>query len=258
MVKMATREQAEKRVEELRKEIRHHNYLYYVLNKPEISDAEYDRLMNELKELESKFPELITPDSPTQRVGAEPAEQFETVRHVKPMLSLDTAMEEKEIKKFDERVKRELGVSEVEYVAEPKLDGLSVELIYDHGKLVRGSTRGDGINGENVTENIKTIRAVPLVLRSSEEKIPDMLAVRGEVIMHINDFEELNKKLIERGDMLETHYRGKKFYVRRMKRREALAAWGTLTKVLATTMEKTATTRIRVAHENTRNIVLPA
>ncbi len=197
---MVTKEQAEKRIEELRKEIRRHNYLYYVLNKPEISDAEYDRLMNELKELESKFPELITPDSPTQRVGAEPAEQFETVRHVKPMLSLDTAMEEKEIKKFDERVKRELGVSEVEYVAEPKLDGLSVELIYDHGKLVRGSTRGDGINGENVTENIKTIRAVPLVLRSSEEKIPDMLAVRGEVIMHINDFEELNKKLIERGE----------------------------------------------------------
>lgn len=197
---MVTKEQAEKRIEELRKEIRRHNYLYYVLNKPEISDAEYDRLMNELKELESKFPELITPDSPTQRVGAEPAEQFETVRHVKPMLSLDTAMEEEEIKKFDERVKRELGVSEVEYVAEPKLDGLSVELIYDHGKLVRGSTRGDGINGENVTENIKTIRAVPLVLRSSEEKIPDMLAVRGEVIMHINDFEELNKKLIERGE----------------------------------------------------------
>ncbi|HDH81764.1 MAG TPA: NAD-dependent DNA ligase LigA, partial [Thermoplasmatales archaeon] len=200
MVKMVTKEQAEKRIEELRKLIRHHNYLYYVLNKPEISDAQYDKLMNELKELESKFPELITPDSPTQRVGAPPAEQFETVKHVRPMLSLDTAMEKEEIKKFDERVKRELGISDVEYVAEPKLDGLSVELIYEHGKLVMGSTRGDGINGENVTENIKTIRAVPLVLRSEEIPVPDVLAVRGEVIMHIDDFEELNKKLIEKGE----------------------------------------------------------
>jgi len=197
---MVTKEQAEKRIEELRKLIRHHNYLYYVLNKPEISDAQYDKLMNELKELESKFPELITPDSPTQRVGAPPAEQFETVKHVRPMLSLDTAMEKEEIKKFDERVKRELGIDDVEYVAEPKLDGLSVELIYEHGKLVMGSTRGDGINGENVTENIKTIRAVPLVLRSEEIPVPDVLAVRGEVIMHIDDFEELNKKLIEKGE----------------------------------------------------------
>ncbi len=197
---MVTKEQAEKRIEELRKLIRHHNYLYYVLNKPEISDAQYDKLMNELKELESKFPELITPDSPTQRVGAPPAEQFETVKHVRPMLSLDTAMEKEEIKKFDERVKRELGISDVEYVAEPKLDGLSVELIYEHGKLVRSSTRGDGINGENVTENIKTIRAVPLVLRGDEIPVPDVLAVRGEVIMHIDDFEELNKKLIEKGE----------------------------------------------------------
>lgn len=199
MVTKVTKEQAEKRIEELRKLIRHHNYLYYVLNKPEISDAQYDKLMNELRELENKFPELITPDSPTQRVGAPPAEQFETVKHVKPMLSLDTAMEKEEIKKFDERVKRELGVNDVKYVAEPKLDGLSVELIYEHGKLVRGSTRGDGINGENVTENIKTIRAVPLVLRGDEIPVPDMLAVRGEVIMHIDDFEELNKKLIEKG-----------------------------------------------------------
>ncbi|MCD6299020.1 MAG: NAD-dependent DNA ligase LigA, partial [Thermoplasmata archaeon] len=200
MVKMATREQAEKRVEELRKEIRHHNYLYYVLNKPEISDAEYDRLMNELKELEDKFPELITPDSPTQRVGAAPAGQFEAVRHVRPMLSLDSVLEKGEVEKFDERVKREVGDDGIEYVAEPKLDGLSVEIIYENGRLVRGSTRGDGINGENVTENIKTIRAVPLVLRGSEINVPSMLAVRGEVIMHIDDFEALNKKFIERGE----------------------------------------------------------
>jgi len=197
---MLTREQAKKRMDELRNLIRHHNYLYYVLNKPEISDAEYDRMMNELRKLERQFPELITPDSPTQRVGAAPAGQFEAVRHIRPMLSLDTAMTGEEIKKFDERVKRETGVNNIEYVAEPKLDGLSVELIYENGKLVRGSTRGDGINGEDVTENIKTIRAVPLVLRSTEEKIPTMLAVRGEVIMHIYDFEELNKKFIEKGE----------------------------------------------------------
>ena len=200
MVKMTAKEQAEKRIEELRNEIRHHNYLYYVLNQPEISDAEYDRMMEELKKLEHKFPELVTPDSPTQRVGATPANEFATVRHVKPMLSLDSVLEKEEVEKFDERVKRELGVESVEYVAEPKLDGLSVELIYEHGRLVRGSTRGDGINGEDVTENIKTIRAVPLVLRIHETKVPDMLAVRGEVIMHINDFEELNKKMIERGE----------------------------------------------------------
>lgn len=159
---MVTRKWAERRVNELRKLMRHHNYLYYVLNKPEISDAEYDRLMNELDELEHSFPDLVTPDSPTQRVGAAPAEQFNTVRHVKPMLSLDTAMEREEVIKFDERVRKEVGDGNISYVAEPKLDGLSVELIYGNGKLIRGSTRGDGINGEDVTENIKTIKAVPL------------------------------------------------------------------------------------------------
>ncbi|MEA2055018.1 MAG: NAD-dependent DNA ligase LigA [Candidatus Thermoplasmatota archaeon] len=194
------REQAEKRIKELRELIRHHNYLYYVLNKPEISDAEYDKLMNELNELEREFLDLVTPDSPTQRVGAFPAEQFKTVGHIKPMLSLDTAMDEEEIRRFDERVKKETGVENVKYVAEPKLDGLSVELIYEDGKLVRCSTRGDGINGEEVTENIKTIRPVPLILRGSEIQIPKMIAMRGEVVMHINAFEELNKKLIERGE----------------------------------------------------------
>jgi len=197
---MVAREQAEKRVKKLREQIRHHNYLYYVLNKPEISDAEYDRMMRDLMKLEQQFPELITPDSPTQRVGAVPAEQFAAVRHVRPMLSLDSILTKEEVKKFDERVKRELGISDVEYVAEPKLDGLSVELIYEHGKFVRGSTRGDGINGEDITENIKTIRAVPLVLRGMQEKLPDVLAVRGEVIMHIDDFEELNKRFIKRGE----------------------------------------------------------
>ena len=198
-MKKLTREEARKRIEWLRKEIRRHNYLYYVLNKPEISDAEYDTLMEELRQLEEKFPEFITPDSPTQRVGAPPSKEFKNVRHVKPMLSLDTVKNEEEMLAFDKRVRKELGVKCVEYVAEPKLDGLSVELIYENGIYIRGSTRGDGIEGEDVTENIKTIRAVPLVLRSDEIEVPKMLAVRGEVIMHIKDFEEYNKELIERG-----------------------------------------------------------
>ncbi len=194
------REEAKKRIEWLRKEIWRHNYLYYVLNKPEISDEEYDKLMDELRKLEEKFPEFITPDSPTQRVGAPPAKEFKVVRHIRPMLSLDTARDEEEIKAFDKRIKRELGIESVEYVVEPKLDGLSVELIYENGKYVRGATRGDGIEGEDVTENIRTIRAVPLVLREDEIKIPKKLAVRGEVIMHIKDFEEFNKELIQKGE----------------------------------------------------------
>ena len=200
MTKNISREDAKKRIEELRKEIRHHDYLYYVLNKPEISDAQYDKLMQELRELEEMYPDLITPDSPTQRVGAPPAEEFKTVKHTKPMLSLDTVLNEEEMRRFDDRVRRELGVEKVEYVVEPKLDGLSVEVIYENGVLTRGSTRGDGINGEDVTENIKTIRSIPLRLREKELKAPARLAVRGEVIMHIKDFEELNKKLIEKGE----------------------------------------------------------
>ncbi|MBC7128239.1 MAG: NAD-dependent DNA ligase LigA [Thermoplasmatales archaeon] len=194
------KEEAVKRIEWLRKEINRHNYLYYVLNKPEISDEEYDKLMQELISLERKYPDLITPDSPTQRVGAPPAKEFKSVRHVKPMLSLDTANDIEEVIAFDKRVKKELGINEVEYVAEPKMDGLSVELIYENGKYVKGSTRGDGINGEDVTENIRTIRAVPLVLREEEVKPPTFLAVRGEVIMHIEDFEKFNKELIEKGE----------------------------------------------------------
>ena len=200
MTKNISREDAKKRIDELRRKIRHHDYLYYVLNKPEISDAEYDKLMQELRELEKMYPDLITPDSPTQRVGAPPAEEFKTVKHTKPMLSLDTVLNEEEMRRFDDRVRRELGVEKVEYVVEPKLDGLSVEVIYENGVLTRGSTRGDGINGEDVTENIKTIRSIPLRLREKELKAPARLAVRGEVIMHIKDFEELNKKLIEKGE----------------------------------------------------------
>ena len=190
------KEKAKKRVKKLREEIRKNDYLYYVLNKPVISDAKYDRLMDELKKIENQYPDLVTTDSPTQRVGASPLDEFETVKHTKPMLSLDTALEEEDIKRFDERLKKELNVDLIEYSAEPKLDGLSVELIYENGHLTRGSTRGDGENGENVTENIKTIRAVPLVLRSKDLTIPEMVAIRGEVIMNISDFEEFNKQLI--------------------------------------------------------------
>lgn len=196
---MLSKEEAKKRVEELRRLIRHHDYLYYVLNKPEISDAEYDKLMLELKKLEEAYPDLVTPDSPTQRVGGFPAEEFKTVTHTKPMLSLDSAFTEEDVKRFDERIRRELGEEKVEYVVEPKLDGLSVELVYENGVFVRGSTRGDGVNGEDVTENLKTVRSVPLRLRENKG-VPRMLAVRGEVIMHINDFEKLNKQLIERGE----------------------------------------------------------
>lgn len=191
---------AEKRIKQLRDEIRRHDYLYYVLNKPKISDAKYDKLMEELKTLEEKYPNFVTTDSPTQRVGAAPLEEFETVRHTKPMLSLDTALEEEDIQRFDERLKRELALELIEYIAEPKLDGLSVELIYEKGHFKIGSTRGDGINGEDVTENIKTIRAVPLLLRSSDLSIPEMVAIRGEVFMNINDFEEFNKQLIQQDE----------------------------------------------------------
>jgi len=190
------KEKAKKRLKTLREEIRKNDYLYYVLNKPVISDSKYDRLMDELKKIENQYPDLITPNSPTQRVGAAPLDEFETVKHTKPMLSLDTALKEEDIKRFDERLKKELDIDLIEYSVEPKLDGLSVELIYNNGHLIRGSTRGDGENGENVTENIKTIRAVPLVLRKKDLAVPEMLAVRGEVIMNISDFEEFNKQLI--------------------------------------------------------------
>ena len=195
-----TKEEAKKRIEELRREINHHNYLYYVLNRPEISDAEYDRLMDELISLESQFPDLITPDSPTQKVGAPPKEEFGKITHLAPMLSLDSCLDEKEVVDFDRRVKRELGIDNIEYVAEPKFDGLSVELVYEKGVFVRGSTRGDGMVGEDVTDNLKTVRPVPLRLREGKVKIPDLLAVRGEVVMKIKDFEKLNEEMIKRGE----------------------------------------------------------
>ncbi|MDD3492479.1 MAG: NAD-dependent DNA ligase LigA [Candidatus Thermoplasmatota archaeon] len=193
-----SRKEAGEEIEELREEIRRHDYLYYVKNQPQVSDAHYDRLKQRLEKMEERFPDLVTPDSPTQRVGAPPADEFRTVEHVAPMLSLDTA-DEAELRAFDRRVKRELGVEKVSYVVEPKLDGLSVEILYEDGIYTRGATRGDGMRGEDVTENIKTIRAVPLKLRQGEQGIPSFLAVRGEVIMHIDEFEKWNQERVETG-----------------------------------------------------------
>jgi DNA ligase (NAD+) len=190
---------AKKEVEELRKKIRHHDYLYYVKNEPKVSDEQYDKLMKKLKELEEKYPDLVTPNSPTQRVGAQPAKEFKEVKHVKPMLSLNTGDEEG-VKNFDERLKKNLEVKDIDYTLEPKLDGLSVELIYENGKYQRGSTRGDGEYGEDVTENIKTIKAIPLTLRLTELDIPKKLAIRGEVIMFIDDFKQYNKERVEHGE----------------------------------------------------------
>ncbi len=192
------KEKAKEKIKKLREKIRHHDYLYYVKNEPVISDKKYDKLVEKLEKIEEKYPDLVTPDSPTQRVGAEPAEEFEEVEHVKPMLSLDTG-EKDEVKDFDKRMKRELNTKKIDYTVEPKLDGLSVELIYENGKYMRGSTRGNGEIGEDVTENIKTIKPVPLKLRSKEIDIPEKLAVRGEVIMFIEDFEKYNKERVEQG-----------------------------------------------------------
>jgi DNA ligase (NAD+) len=192
-----------KRAEKLREEIEYHNYRYYILDQPEISDAQYDRLMRELEKLEEEHPELRSPNSPTQRVGAHPLEAFEIVRHTLPMLSLANAFDETEARDFDKRVKKFLGSSaDVVYVAEPKLDGLAVELVYERGQFVVGSTRGDGVNGENITQNLRTIKTIPLQLIRREVPVPGRLEVRGEVIIQLKKFKELNRKREEIGEPL--------------------------------------------------------
>ena len=197
---MAIPESVKKRVERLRKEINYHNYLYYVLDQPEISDEDYDALMRELKGLEERYPELVTPDSPTQRVGAPPSERFEELPHRVPMLSLDDAFSEGEVLEFDQRIKRLLGLNtDIEYTVEPKLDGLAVELTYENGVFVRGSTRGDGYVGEDITKNLRTIRQIPLRLLERDIPVPEVLDVRGEVFMNKDAFEALNKEREEEG-----------------------------------------------------------
>ena len=187
------------RLTELRETIRHHDYLYYVKNKPEVSDSEYDRLFRELVEIEKAHPELVVPDSPTQRVGAAPASELAKIRHEQPMLSLDSIVNRREVLAFDQRMKRELQVETVAYTAEPKYDGLSVELVYDRGVFARGATRGDGTVGEDVTMNLRTIRSMPLQL-VPRSGFPEHLVVRGEVYMRLDEFQNLNRRMTERGE----------------------------------------------------------
>ncbi len=188
--------------EKLREAINHHNYRYYVLDDPETSDAEYDQLMRRLEALEREYPELATPDSPTQRVGAAPSDKFRVVVHRKMMMSLGNAMNADEMREFDKRIKRLLkSDADIEYVAEVKLDGLGIELVYEDGLLTVGSTRGDGINGEDVTPNIRTIRSVPLKLvKPAHGKIPHLLEVRGEAVLTLKAFEKLNRAREEAGE----------------------------------------------------------
>ena len=194
-----SRKVLQRRVLSLREEIRHHDYLYYVLDRPEVSDARYDALFEELKGLEEAHPELRAPDSPTQRVAGQPLAAFPAVEHLARMLSLDSSERETELRRFVARVTKAVG-AQARYVLEPKLDGLSVELVYEDGSLARASTRGDGARGEGVTENVRTIQSVPLSLRAERgARVPALLAVRGEVLMPIAAFERLTERLMKEG-----------------------------------------------------------
>jgi DNA ligase (NAD+) len=189
-------------IEKLRDEIRHHEHLYYVLDAPELPDAEFDRLMQELKRMEAARPELITPDSPTQRVGGKPREGFVKVEHSRPLLSLDNAYNEQELRDWDRRVRELAGADKIEYVCEFKLDGMSLALTYENGRLLRGVTRGDGSVGEDVTSNVRTMRSVPLSIAASALKksgVPAGFEVRGEVIMPLRAFERMNEERESQG-----------------------------------------------------------
>ena len=201
-----TKTETRARIAELSEQIREHDHRYYVLDKPTISDAVYDKLMRELTALEAEYPELRAADSPTQRVSGGLREGFKKVKHVKPLLSLDSLMQADEVREFDERVRKGLGQDEglfaedVAYMAEPKFDGLSIELVYEDSVLARGSTRGDGEVGEDVTENLRTIRAIPLRLRDEGPAARGTVSIRGEVLIPLAAFAELNRKLMEAGD----------------------------------------------------------
>ena len=189
------------RINELRSLIRHHEERYYVHDAPEISDEEFDRLLHELERLEAENPDLVSSDSPTQRVAGRPTEGFETVEHIAPMLSLDNAYNDEELRAFDERVRKGAGLGDtaVPYVAELKIDGLSIALTYEDGRLVRGATRGDGVRGEDVTANVRTIRAIPLLLRSP---VPGRIEVRGEVFLPRKQFDRINREQEDAGEPL--------------------------------------------------------
>jgi len=188
----------QQRIDALREEINAHNYSYYVLDNPEIPDSEYDRLLRKLSEIENQYPELITPDSPTQRVGATPLDSFSEVQHEVPMLSLGNAFSDQDMSDFDKRIREAVEKDNIEYAAEPKLDGLAISLLYKEGLLTRAATRGDGRTGEDVTLNIRTIDAIPLKLRGKD--YPELLEVRGEVVMPKAGFEKLNQQQIEKGE----------------------------------------------------------
>jgi len=190
---------AKERIERLRAEIRRHDYLYYVLNQPEITDRQYDKLFAELKELEQANPQLVTPDSPTQRVSERPIEGFAAVRHAVPMLSMDNTYNAEELRAFDERVAKTLGSKDYDYVVELKIDGLAISLRFEGGRLAVAATRGDGEVGDDVTANVRTIKAIPLVLLGNGN-IPDVLEVRGEVYMPTTSFIELNRLRTEAGE----------------------------------------------------------
>ena len=193
----AASKDVEKKIEALREKIRHHEYLYYVLDQPEISDAEFDKLMRQLKDAEAEHPELLTADSPTQRVGGKPREGFVKVRHSSPMLSLDNTYNEDELRDWERRVHELSGRKDVDYVCELKLDGMSLALIYEDGKLVRGITRGDGTVGEDVTLNVRTVRSVPLSIPKEKLKkagIPPNFEVRGELLMPTAAFKKVNEE----------------------------------------------------------------
>ncbi len=189
------------RINQLRKDIRYHEERYYIHNEPDVSDEEFDRLLHELERLEAENPDLVTPDSPTQRVAGHPTEGFSTVEHIAPMLSLDNAYNEAELRAFDERVRRGAGLGDrpVAYVAELKIDGLSIALTYENGRLACGATRGDGVRGEDVTANVRTIRAIPLALGGALE---GRIEVRGEVFLPRRSFERINKEREDEGEPL--------------------------------------------------------
>ncbi len=203
---MSTLKDAKNEIKRLREQLRYHNSKYYVDNQPVISDSEYDRLMQRLISLENEYPNLLTLDSPSQRVGGEPAKEFKTSEHLTPMLSLANAFSFEDVLAFDKRIKRMLNMSEdkdIEYVAELKLDGLAVNLLYEDGIFIRGATRGDGIRGENITQNLKTVRSIPLkIIDSSSVKVPSILEVRGEVLMEHEDFVVLNKQREKDGESM--------------------------------------------------------
>ena len=188
-----------KKLQALRDKIRHHDFFYYVKNHPQVADSEYDKLFKDLQELETQYPKLVTRDSPTQRVGGMASGNFPKVMHDLPLKSLDSVVHSDELLLFDSRIRRELAVDHVEYLVEPKFDGLSVELVYESGKFIRGATRGDGAIGEDITSNLRTIRSLPLQLLN-HPTLPKRIVIRGEVYLRLPDFQELNRRLTELGD----------------------------------------------------------